>query len=137
MGEGAEQLLAILARGVRRQVLDLDAELLLGLGEAGVGRIVEALVASAADVVDQTDPQIGLGGVALVGRAVVTAPGVGLVVITARCREQGESEKHGDEPQPTSIEHAFLLWGASLPDRPIAARYPVSSALVTAVGLNV
>ena len=37
------------------EVLDLHAELVLGLAEARVGGVVEALVASAADVVDEAD----------------------------------------------------------------------------------
>ncbi len=62
VGQAVQQLLAVGAVRVGLDVLGLDlvALLLLGRLQAGVGRVVERLVASAADVVDDPD-LLGLG----------------------------------------------------------------------------
>src|SRR4030095_9506660 len=65
VGQAVQQLLAVGAVRVGLDVLGLElvALLLLGRLEAGVGRVVERLVAAAADVVDDAD-LLGLGGAA-------------------------------------------------------------------------
>src|SRR4030095_9100265 len=81
VGQAVQQLLAVGAVGVGLDVLALELVplLLLGRLEAGVGRVVERLVAAAADVVDDPD-LLGLGLVAATapaGSAVVRARGAG------------------------------------------------------------
>ena len=58
-------LIGLVASGGRLEVLDLDAELLAGLLEAGEGGVVERLVAATADVVHHADPDVGVTAGAL------------------------------------------------------------------------
>ena len=73
-----------------------DAELADGLGQTGVGRVVEGLVAASADVVSQTDLGIALelDGLALRRRGVVVAV---VVVGCGAARGQDETaRRQGD-----------------------------------------
>src|SRR4029450_2187046 len=93
--QAVDELLAVGAVRVRREVLALDVGvLLLGLGQALVGRVVEAEVAPAADVEDQAD---------LLGLPTATAATGAVVVPPARCGDESECQQGGRRPrQPPS-----------------------------------
>src|SRR4029450_7557452 len=91
--------------------LDLVALLLDGRLEAGVGGVVERLVAAAADVVDDAD-LLGLGVA-----AVTAGAGVAAVVAAAAAggRHQGEPHQQGADPHTPYPTHAVLLSNSGVP----------------------
>jgi hypothetical protein len=104
VGQAVQELLAVGAVRVGLDVLGLElvALLLLGRLEAGVGGVVERLVAAAADVVDDAH-LLGLGvAVATAGAAVAA------VVATAATggRDQGEPHQQGADPHTPYATHA-------------------------------
>ena len=101
-----EQLRTVRAIVVGRGLTEVNAEFGLGAVKARSGRIVERQVATATDVVDETDGGLRgsdlLGGVIFFGcvrrgvglRSRVGRTGIRLLVITAGCSDKRERQEH-------------------------------------------
>ena len=109
--QGVEDLLAVGAVLVRREVLYLDlvAELLLGLVEPSRSRVVERLVATAGRVEHQPDL---LGLAARTGAARAASL---VVATTAGGDDQAERHQQGANPHTPYPTHSLLLSNLGVP----------------------